>query len=80
VRIWTTERMHLHKTTLAGLCARLDPALFLRIHRSHAVSLRVLRELRPQPHGEFTFVLADGTELRSGRSYRARIEAALGLA
>jgi two-component system, LytTR family, response regulator len=45
-----------------------------------ALSLRVLRELRPQPHGEFTFVLADGTELRSGRSYRARIEAALGLA
>lgn len=79
VRIWT-DRMHLHKETLTGLCARLDPARFLRIHRSHAVSLRVLRELRPRSHGEFGFLLADGTELRSGRAYRRQIETALGLA
>jgi two-component system LytT family response regulator len=79
VRIFA-GRTHLHKETLTRLCTRLDPAQFLRIHRSHAISLRVLRELVPQPHGEFRFVLDDGTELRSGRSYRARIEAALGLA
>jgi two-component system LytT family response regulator len=79
VRIWA-DRMYLHKETLTGLCARLDPTLFLRIHRSHAVSLRVLRELQPRPHGEFKLVLSDGTELRSGRSYRKQIEATLGLA
>jgi DNA-binding LytR/AlgR family response regulator len=79
VRIFA-DRVHLHKETLTGLCARLDPAQFLRIHRSHAVSLRVLRELEPQPHGEFTLVLADGTKLRSGRSYRKLIESTLGLA
>jgi two-component system LytT family response regulator len=79
VRIWA-DGPYLHRETLTGLCARLDPTLFLRIHRSHAVSLRVLRELRPRPHGEFNLVLCDGTELRSGRSYRKQIEATLGLA
>jgi two-component system LytT family response regulator len=78
VRIWA-DRAWLHKETLTRLCARLDPALFLRIHRSHAVSLRMLRELQPCPHGEFRLVLTDGTELRSGRSYRTQIETALGL-
>ena len=78
VRIWA-ERPYLHKETLTSLVSRLDPSSFLRVHRSHAVNLRVVRELRPQLHGEYTIVLADGTTLVSGRSYRARIQQAFGL-
>jgi len=79
VRIWT-DRPYLHKETLTGLMERLDPREFLRVHRSHAVNIRVVRELRPQVHGEYVIVLDDGTELSSGRSYRARIQQAFGLA
>jgi two-component system, LytTR family, response regulator len=78
VRIWT-DRPYLHKETLTGLMERLDPRDFLRIHRSHAVNVRVVRELRPQIHGEYVLVLDDGTELTSGRSFRARIQQAFGL-
>jgi two-component system LytT family response regulator len=78
VRIWA-ERPYLHKETLTSLVSRLDPSSFLRVHRSHAVNLRVVRELRPQLHGEYTIVLADGTTIVSGRSYRARIQQAFGL-
>ena len=79
VRIWT-DRPYLHKETLTGLMERLDPRDFLRVHRSHAVNIRVVRELRPQVHGEYVLVLDDGTELSSGRSYRSRIQHAFGLA
>ena len=79
VRIWT-DRPYLHKETLTGLMERLDPRDFLRIHRSHAVNIRVVRELRPQVHGEYVLVLDDGTELSSGRSFRSRIQQAFGLA
>jgi two-component system LytT family response regulator len=79
VRIWA-ERAYLHRETLTGLVRRLDPGDFLRIHRSHAVNLRAVRELRPLPHGEYRVVLADGTELASGRSYRGDIERAFALA
>jgi len=78
VRIWT-DRPYLHKETLTGLMVRLDPRDFLRVHRSHAVNIRVVRELRPQVHGEYVLVLDDGTELSSGRSYRGRIQQAFGL-
>ena len=78
VRIWT-DRPYLHKETLTGLMERLDPREFLRIHRSHAVNIRVVRELRPQVHGEYVLILDDGTELSSGRSYRSRIQQAFGL-
>ncbi|MEO8537186.1 MAG: LytTR family DNA-binding domain-containing protein [Betaproteobacteria bacterium] len=78
VRIWA-DRPYLHKETLTGLMSRLDPTAFLRIHRSHAVNIGLVRELRPQLHGEYVMSLADGTELTSGRSYRTRIQQAFGL-
>ncbi len=78
VRLWA-ERPYLHKDTLTHLMSRLDPEWFVRIHRSHAVNLAGVRELRPQLHGEFLIVLTDGTELTSGRSYRASIQAAFDL-
>jgi two-component system, LytTR family, response regulator len=74
VRLWT-ERSWLHKDTLTGLCARLDPAEFLRVHRSHAVNLKAVRELVPRSHGEFRIRLSDGTELTSGRLYRDALRA-----
>ena len=78
VRIWA-DRMYLHKETLAGLCARLDPEQFLRIHRSHAVRIDCVRELVPRLHGEYLLRLDSGVQLVSGRSYRAQIRAVFGL-
>ena len=78
MRIWA-DRPYLHKETLTRLVGRLDPAEFLRVHRSHALNIRVVRELRPQLHGEYVLVLLDGTEITSGRSYRTRIQEAFGL-
>ena len=78
VRIWA-DRPYLHKETLTRLLASLDPAQFVRVHRSHAVNVRRVRELRPQLHGEYLVVLLDGSEITSGRSYRAHIQDAFGL-
>ncbi len=78
VRIWA-DRPYLHKDTLTHLLSALDPAVFVRIHRSHAVNVRCVRELRPQLHGEYVVILADGTAVTSGRSYRSQIQHAFGL-
>jgi DNA-binding LytR/AlgR family response regulator len=74
-----TDRSYLHKETLTRLMSRLDPTSFLRVHRSHAVNLREVRELRPQVHGEYAIVLSDGTELMSGRSYKNQVRTAFAL-
>jgi two-component system LytT family response regulator len=78
VRLWA-DRPYLHKETLTGLIARLDPSVFLRVHRSHAVNISAVRELRPLLHGEYLIVLGNGTEITSGRSYRNAIQDAFGL-
>jgi two-component system LytT family response regulator len=78
VRLWA-DRPYLHKETLTGLIARLDPSVFLRVHRSHAVNIAAVRELRPLLHGEYLIVLGNGTEITSGRSYRVPIQDAFGL-
>jgi two-component system, LytTR family, response regulator len=78
VRLWA-DRPYLHKETLTGLVSRLPPQTFLRIHRSHAINVHFVRELRPQLHGEYQIILADGTELTSGRAFRAGIQIMFGL-
>jgi two-component system LytT family response regulator len=77
VRIWA-DRPYLHKATLTRLVTGLDPRRFLRVHRSHAINLDAVRELHPQAHGEYLIVLRDGTEITSGRSYRAEVQRAFG--
>jgi len=78
VRIWA-DRPYLHKATLTRLVAGLDPQRFLRVHRSHAINLDAVRELHPQAHGEYLIVLRDGTEITSGRSYRADVQRAFAI-
>lgn len=78
VRLWA-DRPYLHKETLSGLMNRLDLAVFLRVHRSHAVNISAVRELRPMLHGEYLIILANGTAITSGRSYRSFIQDAFGL-
>ena len=73
------DRMYLHNETLGGLCDRLDPRQFLRVHRSHAVRLDCVRGLVPQMHEGFLLRLANGVEILSGRSYRGAIRDAFGL-
>jgi len=78
VRLWA-DRPYLHKETLTRLVSRLNPADFIRIHRSHAVNIGAVRELRPLLHGEYCLTLANRVEITSGRSYRGAIQAAFGL-
>jgi two-component system, LytTR family, response regulator len=61
------------RETMGRLEERLDPAEFLRIHRSLIVRIDRIREMEPLLQGDYLIVLADGTRLTSSRSYRQRI-------
>jgi hypothetical protein len=51
---------------------------FVRIHRSTIVNLDRIRELQPDFNGDQVVLLADGTKLSLGRSYRDRLQTRLG--
>ena len=70
--------VHLVRETLAALEAALDPARFVRIHRSAIVNLERVRELEPLFHGQYAVVVDDGTRLTLSRRHRHHFERVLG--
>ena len=65
---------HLLRETMNSLEKRLDPARFVRIHRSTIVNLDRVKELRHLVHGDYAVLLRDGTRLVLSRGYRKRFE------
>lgn len=74
VRLFCGERQHLIRRTMAQMEARLDPARFVRIHRSAIVAVDRIRELQPSFRGEYVVLLHDGTRLNLSRGYRRRLQ------
>ena len=68
---------HMIRATMADLESKLDPARFLRVHRSAIVNLDRIRELRPWFRGDYLIVLRDGTELTLTKNHRENLESRL---
>ena len=68
----------LYRSSLAELAERLDPARFVRVHRSTMVNIESIAQLEPISHGEFDVVLKSGARTRISRSYKAQLEERLG--
>lgn len=79
VHIHVGQSSFLHREALGNLAASLDPARFLRIHRSVLVNLERVREVHPLFQGNAEVVLLDGTRLNLSRRFRAGARGALGL-
>ena len=79
VKLHTRDgRVHLHRGLLGSFDESLDDRCFVRIHRSAIVNIDVVLELRHDAHGNYIAVLRDGTEVRVGRRFRARLQTRLG--
>lgn len=68
----------LHRALLGSLDTSLDERRFVRIHRSAIVNIELVDELRQDAHGDYVVRLRDGTEIRVGRRFRARLQTRLG--
>jgi two-component system response regulator AlgR len=71
-------RSYLLLQTIAGLEARLNPAEFIRIHRSTILRRDAIRGLRHDGLGVWSIELEGGEMLRIGRTYLARVKAMAG--
>lgn len=75
VRLHVRGETHVLRQSMKNMEARLDEALFVRIHRSAIVNVERIRELQPWLHGEYVVVLADGTRLSASRVFSDRLDA-----
>jgi two-component system, LytTR family, response regulator len=62
-------RAHLLRETMNSLEQKLDPAKFLRIHRSRIVRTGCIAELCAIDNREYLIKLTDGSQHRSSRTY-----------
>jgi two-component system LytT family response regulator len=74
---WRFSSWHHIIHQMKGVEARLDPANFLRIHRSIIVAIDRIRSMEARDQGEYLVSLADGRQFVSSRSYSERVRALL---
>jgi two-component system LytT family response regulator len=67
----------LKQQTITGLEACLDPASFVRIHRSYIVNLERVTRIEPYGKDSRLAILADGSRLPVSRAGYARLKALL---
>jgi two-component system, LytTR family, response regulator len=77
VEIHAGGKVHLLREPLSKLVAQLDPAEFIRVHRSHAVRVSFIAELHPMFSGDYELVLRNGERLALSRRYKALLPAAI---
>jgi two-component system LytT family response regulator len=77
-RLHTPGGRHLVRSTMAALERALDPGSFVRIHRRLIVNVDHISRIDRHGPGTYRLHLADGSELRSARSYNDRVSRLLG--
>ena len=68
-RLHTRGKTFLASQGIGALAERLDPAQFVRVHRSTVVALDALQALERDASGGFTARLVDGAVVRVSRTY-----------
>lgn len=69
VELHSGKTQHLLQVTMNRLTSRLNPSIFVRIHRSLIVNVKSIRSVEPLFHGEYLMTMASGEQLRSGRTF-----------
>ena len=72
------KRSYLLLQTIAGLEGKLDPARFIRIHRSTILRRDRIRGLRHEGLGVWSAELDNGEALRIGRTYLRKVKGMAG--
>ncbi|MGQ0649775.1 MAG: LytR/AlgR family response regulator transcription factor [Gemmatimonadaceae bacterium] len=67
------ETRHKVRGTLRDVSGKLDPRLFVRIHRSVIVNIDRIRELQPWFGGDYVAILRNGAKLKVSRRHVSQL-------
>jgi two-component system LytT family response regulator len=77
VSLVSEGKKHLKQQTISGLEMALDPALFVRIHRSYVVNLERVARIEPYGKDSKVAILTNGVKLPVSRAGYARLKTLL---
>ncbi len=69
VKLYVGDSVHVIHVTMNLLESSLDPARFVRIHRSHIVHRGRIVQLWSLARGQYLIELSGGERLQTGRTY-----------
>ena len=78
VHLHTGKGARMVRQTLTAMEGQLDPAKFVRVHRSAIVNIERIKELQPLFNGEYSLLLDDKTKLTLSRKYKDKLFKLLG--
>jgi two-component system LytT family response regulator len=78
VRLHTTRGSFRYHEPISRVETRLDPARFVRVHRSSIVNVDRIAELQPWFRGDGILIMKDGARVTLSRTYRPKLAAILG--
>ncbi|MCA9735163.1 MAG: response regulator transcription factor [Deferribacteres bacterium] len=70
LNLHTGRKTHLLRETMTNIEKKLDPANFVRIHRSQIVNLDRIKKMQSDSHGDYEILLDTGQRLTLTRTYR----------
>ena len=62
------------ETLESGGAGNVDPAQFVRVHRSYAVNLNAIAEIEPLDSGDARLKMRDGSTVPCSRRYRGALD------
>ncbi|HEX8249410.1 MAG TPA: LytTR family DNA-binding domain-containing protein [Pyrinomonadaceae bacterium] len=73
LEIHAGRETHLIRERLSQIEQRLDPEIFVRVHRSIIVNLDRIKSLHPLFNGDHLIILQNGQELHLSRTYHEKL-------
>ncbi|WP_370089332.1 LytR/AlgR family response regulator transcription factor [Ekhidna sp.] len=77
VAIHTQEKQYLHSDTLKSLEKRLNPEVFVRIHKSCLINSAHVKSFASRNNGDYDVVMANDMSVRVSRNYAASFKSLL---
>lgn len=73
VEVHHNEGNHLHRESLSSLEEKLDPGIFVRVHRQAIVKLSEVREIKTLPENKHKLVLSNGDETHISKRFKCNL-------
>jgi len=73
IRLQTGDKSHLIRETMKGVESKLDPAEFVRVHRSVIVAIDRIQSIEAREQGEYLVTMRSGVRFASSRGYSERV-------
>jgi LytTr DNA-binding domain len=71
ISIHTNEKKYLQQETLRSVLGKLDPAQFVRVHRSTIINIHMVRSYSTRLNGDYDLTMKNNMPLRLSRNYAA---------